>query len=271
MNANSKENTLQLRIDNKMAYAATGNREIDPDFASVIFVHGAGMDHTVWVLPTRYFVRHQRNVLAIDLPGHGRSEGPPLVSIEAMADWIVRVLDAAEVDQSAVVGHSMGSLVALETAALHPSRVRSLVMVGTSVPMPVTDALLTTSKANKHEALDMLNIWGHSRVAHVGGNATPGMWMMGGGIRLLERARPGVVYADLNACNEYVAGVTSAKSVSCPALLILGERDMMTPPRAAREISLTIANARTVTLEGAGHALLSERPDPVLDQLITMI
>ncbi|MDH3689396.1 MAG: alpha/beta hydrolase [Gammaproteobacteria bacterium] len=262
---------MELKVDDKVVYAATGNREFDPALPSVVFVHGAGMDHTVWVLPTRYFVRHKRNVLAIDLPGHGRSGGPLLTSIEEMGDWIIRVLDVAGLEQAAVVGHSMGSLAALEAAVRHPSRVRSLVMVGTSVPMPVTDALLDSSKANDHLALDMLNVWGHSRGAHIGGNATPGMWMMGGGIRLLERAAPGVVHTDLKACNEYADGLEHAKTVSCPALLILGERDMMAPPKAALELSHAIANAETVKFKGAGHALLSERPDPVLDQLIRMV
>lgn len=262
---------MQVKVDSKSTYAATGHREMDPSLSSVVFIHGAGMDHTVWVLPTRYFVRHQRNVLAIDLPGHGRSEGPLLPNIEAMADWIVRILDVAGVDQAAVVGHSMGSLVALETAVRHPSRVRSLVMVGTSVPMPVTDALLHNAKANDHLALDMLNVWGHGRRAYLGGNATPGMWMMGGGIRLLERAGPDVVYNDLNACNEYVDGLENARNVACPTLLLVGERDMMAPPRRAVDVRDAIANAETVQFDGAGHALLSERPDPVLDQLIRMV
>ncbi len=262
---------MDLTVNGHRAYAATGGRPHDPELESVVFVHGAGGDHTVWVLPSRYFARHRRNVLAVDLPGHGRSEGAALGSVEALADWVAKVLDAAGVKTAAVVGHSLGSLVALETASRHPDRVRAIALVGTSVPMPVGKPLLDSAEADDHSALDMLNLWGHSRAAHLGGNATPGMWMLGSGMRLLERSRPGVIHRDLAACNRYAAGLDRAAGVRCPALLILGERDMMTPARNAADVSKAIPEAETVVLEGAGHALLSERPDPVLDQLIRIV
>lgn len=262
---------MEFEVDGKRAYATTGTKPLDPEKKTVVFIHGAGMNQTVWVLPRRYFARHGRNVLAVDLPAHGRSEGPPLESIEEMSDWIVRLLDAAGLGRAALVGHSMGSLVALATAARHSERVRSLVMVGTAVPMPVTEALLDSSAADDHLALDMLNVWGHSRAAHLGGNATPGMWMTGGGMRLLERAGEGVVHADLSACNKYLGGLEAAAGVTCPALLILGSRDIMTPPRAARAVAKAIPEAETVVFEGAGHALMTERPDPLLDQLIRRV
>ena len=265
---------LDLTIDGHRAYAATGGRHLphpDPGLETVVFVHGAGQDHTVWVLPTRYFARHSRNVLAVDLPGHGRSEGEALVGIEAMADWIVAVLDAAGVERAAVVGHSMGSLVALEAAVRHPGRVRAIALVGVAVPMPVSDVLLTSSDRNDPAAVDMLTLWGHSPAAHLGGNATPGMWMLGGGRRLLERSRPGVIHRDLDACNRYLTGLEGAPRLKCPALLILGRRDSMTPLRSARDICGAIPGAETVVLEGAGHALLAERPDPVLDALIRVV
>lgn len=262
---------MDFTIDKKRGYAATGNRELDPDLATVMFIHGAGQDHTIWVLPTRYFVRHQRNVLSVDLPGHGRSDGPPLPTIEDMADWVIALFETTELETTAVVGHSMGTLVALETAVRHADRVRAVAMVGTSVPMPVSDALLDNASEDKHLALDMLTLWGHSRAAHLGGNSTPGMWMLGGGIRLLERAGPGVVYNDLQACADYSRGLNNAATVSCPVLLILGQRDAMTPARAAVDVSKALPNAETVVMEGSGHALLSERPDPVLDELIRIV
>ncbi len=262
---------MELNVDGHRVYAATGNKPLDPELETVVFVHGAGMDHTVWVLPTRYFARHRRNVLAVDLPGHGRSDGPLLPTVEEMADWIVSLLDVAKLTKAAVVGHSMGSLVSLAAAARHRERVRALVMIGTSVPMPVTDLLLSSAEANDHSALDMLNVWGHSRSAHLGRNSTPGMWMMGCGLRLLERAGKGVVHNDLRACNQYLAGLEDAEEVHCPALLILGSRDSMTPPRGAKAIAKAIPEAETVVLPGAGHALLAERPDPVLDELIRVV
>lgn len=262
---------MELTVDNRQVHVATGNRTLDRSLPTVVFIHGVGQDHTIWVLPTRYFVRHGRNVLAVNLPAHGRSEGPPLQSIEALADWIVKVLDAAGIETAAVVGHSMGSLIALETAVRHANRVRAIALVGTSVPMPVSDELLECAKHDDHAAVEMLTLWGHSRAAQLGGNATPGMWMIGGGQRLLERAAPGVIYADLQACNEYVNGLEHAQHLTCHALLILGGRDAMTPTRSAAAVENAIPDAETVILERAGHALLSERPDPVLDLLIRIV
>lgn len=249
---------------------ATGNRVLDPKKETVVFVHGTGQDHSIWVLPTRYFARHDRNVLAVDLPGHGRSGGAPLNSVEAMADWLIDVLDSAGLATTAVVGHSLGSLVAIAAAARHPHRVRAIALVGTTVPMPVSDFLLERAKENKHEAIEMLNFWGFSKSAQLGGNATPGNWMLGSGLRLMEKAGPGVIYADLVACNEYLEGMEHAKNVKCPALLILGERDMLTPVRSAMKLADALPNAERVVLEGSGHALLAERPDAVLDQLIRL-
>lgn len=262
---------MELTVDNRTVHVATGNRPIDPDLKTVVFIHGAGQDHTIWVLPTRYFVRHGRNVLAVNTPGHGRSDGPPLARIEDIADWIPRVMDAAGVRKAAVVGHSMGSLVALETAARHPDRVRSIALVGTAVPMPVTEELLDRAQHDEDTAVEMLTLWGYSRSAQIGGNATPGMWMVGGGRRLLQRSPPGSIYADLKACNDYVNGLEHAGQIQCPALLILGERDMMTPPRVAVAVAKAIPDAESVILPRAGHALLAERPDPVLDQLIRIV
>jgi len=262
---------MQLKINGNSVYIATGNRDPDPEKETVLFLHGTGQDHTIWVLPTRYFARHDRNVLAVDLPGHGRSGGDPLETIEAMADWAIQVLDATRLSSAAVVGHSLGSLVAIAAAARHPTRVRAIALVGTTVPMPVSGFLLDNAKKDRHEAIEMLNFWGYSKSAQLGGNATPGNWMLGGGLRLMEKAGPGVIHTDLKACNEYIEGMEHAARVTCPALLILGERDMLTPVRSAMKVADMLPNAEKVILEGSGHALLAERPDPVLDQLIRVV
>jgi pimeloyl-ACP methyl ester carboxylesterase len=262
---------MQLKINGHDVFVATGNRVPDRKKETVIFVHGAGQDHSIWVLPTRYFARHDRNVLAVDLPGHGRSGGPPLESIQEIAHWLIAVLDATELTRTAIVGHSLGSLAAIAAAARHPDRIRAIALVGTTVPMPVSDFLLERAKEDKHEAIEMLNFWGFSKSAQLGGNATPGNWMLGGGLRLMEKAGPGVIYTDLKACNDYQEGMEHAAEVACPALLILGERDMLTPVRSANKVIQALPNAEKVVLEGTGHALLSERPDPVLDLLIRVV
>jgi pimeloyl-ACP methyl ester carboxylesterase len=262
---------MEFQVRGETAYAATGNKPIDPEKKTVLFIHGAGQDHTIWVLPVRYFARHDRNVLAVDLPGHGRSRGPLLKTIEEMSDWVIEVLDAAGIERAAVVGHSMGSLVGLETAGRYPDRVRALAMVGVSIPLAVSDLLLETAGEDGHDAIDMLTYWGFSNPALIGGSPTPGMWMAGAGMRLLEQAAPGTIYADLRACDEYTAGLERAAEVTCPTLLLLGEKDRMTPVRVAQAIRDTIPRQETVIFEGAGHALLAERSDPVLDHLIRIV
>ncbi len=259
---------MKIEVGGDTAFAATGGRPFDPDQPSILFIHGAGMDHTVWALQTRYFAYRNRNVLAVDLPGHGLSGGRPLTSIGAMADWVVALLDALKIEKAGLAGHSMGSLVALDAAARHGGRVDRLALLGTCVPMPVADPLLNAAKADDHAAIDMITLWGHASDSHIGGNRAPGLWITGEGMRLLERAKPGVLYADLNACNDYTTGLEAAAKVGCPVLLILGERDAMTPMRAAKALEDAFDGAMTSIIDGTGHMMMVERPDETLDALI---
>ena len=84
---------MEFQYDGHKVFSGTGRETYQPAQPSVVFIHGAGMDHTVWLVFERYFARHGYNVLALDLPGHGRSGGDPLPSIEAMADWVGGVLE----------------------------------------------------------------------------------------------------------------------------------------------------------------------------------
>jgi pimeloyl-ACP methyl ester carboxylesterase len=259
---------MNLTVDGKSAYAYTAGRALDPKLPGVVFVHGAANDHSAFLLQSRYFAYHGCNALAVDLPGHGRSAGPPLATIEAMADWVASLLGAAGIAAAALVGHSMGSLVALECAARHPARARALALIGTAAPMPVGEALMDAAREDRHAALDMLNVWGHSAAAQIGGNTAPGMWMTGANLRLLERAAPQVLHVDLKACDAYGDGRAAGAKVRCPVLFVLGSRDLMTPPRNAAGLQAAISGARAVLLEGVGHALMAERPDAVLDALV---
>ncbi len=262
---------MELVVDGKPAYAYTAGHALDARLPSVVFVHGAANDHSAFLLQSRYFAYHGCNALAVDLPGHGRSAGPPLATIAALADWLAALLGAAGIGTAALVGHSMGSLVTLECAARHPDRARALALIGTSAPMPVGDALLAAARADSHDALDMLNVWGHSTAAQLGGNTVPGMWMTGAYVRLLERAKPQVLHVDLQVCNDYSGGLAAAARVKCPTLFVLGGRDAMTPARGAQDLRAAIPGARTVMLDGTGHALMAERPDAVLDALIGFV
>jgi pimeloyl-ACP methyl ester carboxylesterase len=258
---------MRLLVGGAEIFAGTGGRDLDPALPLVVFLHGAGLDHSVFALQSRWFAHHGSSVLAPDLPGHGRSAGAPLGSIAAMADWTVELIEAAGASKARLIGHSMGALVALETAARHPGRVTGLGLLGAAAAMPVSADLLSSAKANEHAAIDMVAIWGLGLRASIGGSKVPGLSMLGGAERLLERARPGVLFGDLSACNDYRDGLASAAKVSVPATLILGERDLMTPLKAGRALAAALPNARLVVIAGAGHMLMSERPDEVLDAL----
>jgi pimeloyl-ACP methyl ester carboxylesterase len=215
---------MRIIVDGNETYVGTGGRAFDPALPAVVFLHGAGLDHSVWALLARAFAHHGCGVLAPDLPGHGRSAGTPLVSIAALADWTAALIAAAGVSKARLVGHSMGSLIALETAARHPDKVSGLGLIATAAAMAVSADLLNAAKANDHAAIDMVAIWGNGYHATIGGSLAPGLWMLGGAERLLERARPGVLFADLAACNEYRDALAAAAKVTVPAAVILGGR-----------------------------------------------
>ena len=255
---------MQLTVNGFATFAGTGGRDFDPALPAVVFLHGGGCDHTVWALLARWFAHRGYAVLAPDLPGHGRSEGDVLGSIAAMADWTASLIAAAGATKAALVGHSMGSLIALEAATRHPDQVTALALIGSAAAMPVSRDLLGAAEANDHAAIDMVSIWGNGFAAGLGGALVPGAWMVGGTARLLERARPGVLFKDLAACNAYGDGLAAAAKVRAPATLVLGERDLMTPAAGGMKLAAALPNARATTLTGAGHMLLSERPDEVL-------
>ncbi len=259
---------MELQVQGRKAYCYTGGKAFDATLPCVVFIHGAEHDHSVWVLQSRYLAHHGYGVLALDLPGHGRSEGQALASVEAIADWIPALLDAAGVTQAALVGHSMGSLAALDCAGRHPERVSRIALIGSAFPMRVSPELLEATRDDEPRAQDMVNIWSHSSYAHYPSNPGPGFWVIGENSRLMQRQKPGVMHVDFAACNAYAAGLERAAQVRCPALFILGRRDVMTPARSGRELARAISSSRVVEVAGSGHALMAEKPDEVLDALI---
>jgi pimeloyl-ACP methyl ester carboxylesterase len=282
-------------VNGHSVYYGTGSGSATQDAPVVVFIHGAGFEHSVWVMPARFFARHGFRVVALDLPAHGRSEGEALTSIEAMALWVVELLRTLEIEQAAVVGHSMGSLVAMTLAALHPQYVKKLVLLGTSAPMPVTNLLLDAAQDNHHAAIDMANAWSHSNRGARGASDNPGMSNLNSGERLLERSDAGVFYADLSACNGFASQTLSAASLRGdllrgdllrgdslggdspesgmsgrtfpPTLVITGAEDRMTPSKAGLMVAERLPEAQTCVLPGCGHAMLSEQPNGVLDAL----
>ncbi|MGH7003914.1 MAG: alpha/beta fold hydrolase [Alphaproteobacteria bacterium] len=261
---------MQFTVQGKRVYAATGGKPFDPGLPTIVFMHGAGGDHTVWALQTRWFAWHGRAVLAVDLPGHGRSDGPALETIEALADWVFDLLDAAGVASAALVGHSMGGLIALEAAARRPQRVRALALLGCAAEMPVHEGLLKAGLAGDHLAYELITSWGLGRRAQVGGAEAPGTWMTGGTLRLLEHGKKGVVGIDLRACDRYKGSAAAVQTVKTQAVLILGASDRMSPPKAAAPLA-AIPGAKSIMIDQAGHMMMTEQPGRTLDALRTLL
>jgi pimeloyl-ACP methyl ester carboxylesterase len=262
---------MNFLVQQQPAFVYTGGKSFDAAKPSVLFIHGAANDHSVWTLKARYFAHHGFNALAVDLPGHGKSFGSARTTVSQYADWIVNLLDNGAIANAAVVGHSMGSLIALDVALRHPTRVRELVLIGTSAPMPVADALLDAAKNRPQDAFDMLNIWGHAPQMKWGRSPIPGTSLMMSYKRLLEKSAPGVLFHDLSACHQFTMREESFKQITAPTLVLSGTRDMMTPPKAASAVAKQIAGAKFASFEGAGHALMQEAPGAVLDQLKSFI
>jgi pimeloyl-ACP methyl ester carboxylesterase len=263
----------QFTVDGKAVFAATGGRPFDAGLPAVVFVHAAGMDHTVWALQTRHFAHRGRTVLALDLPGHGRSEGPALASIAELADWLADFLEAAGVGEVSIAGHSLGALTALECAAGLGDRLRALALLGVAPALPVHPDLLAAAAADDHLAVELVTSWGHGETGHLGGNLAPGLWLLGGGERLLERSAPGVLYNDLAACNAYQAerGLEAGSRVTCPCLVLLGAEDRMAPAEAGRKMAAAIPGATLTVLAGCGHMMMLEKPDETLDALMAAL
>lgn len=262
---------MRVDVRGKKAYAYSADHAPERSKPTVVFLHGAGLDHSSWALQSRYFGYHGWNVLAVDLPAHGRSEGPPLAAIGDMADWTIDLVEAAGLSGISLVGHSMGSLIALECAARNPGRVRSAALVATAFPMKVSAAFLDAARDNAPVAHDMHTIWGHAPQAPLRADPNPGMWMYGDTLARLRRLAPGVLYADLKACDDYATGLDSAARVACPVLFLLGASDVMTPPRSAQLLEKAVSRATTVRVGRSGHSLMAEAPAATLDALIDFL
>ena len=262
---------MQIQLPDHPLYAYTGGKDFDPAKPTVVFIHGVLNDHSVWILQSRYLAHHGWNVLAIDLPGHGKSGGEPPATVEAASATIVAMLDALGVAQAALVGHSFGSLIALETAARAPARVSHLVLVGTACPMRVSPALLESSVSAPMKAIEMVNTFSHATLAPPPSALGPGTWLYGGSRALMRRVlasnpRVNVFYTGFKACDDYANGEAAMAQVQCPTLFVLGSLGQMTPPKAAQSLIGRASNAQVVVLP-AGHSLMTEAPDGVLQAL----
>ena len=261
---------MKLSVRGRTAYAYTGGKPFDATLPCIVFIHGAINDHSVWTLLARWFAHHGHAVLAIDQPGHVRSAGPLMQDIQSLADWTLALLDAAGVARAAVVGHSMGSLIALEIAARAPLRITHLAMIGTAFPMKVSESLLSTARDDPLLAMDLVNAYSHSGIAPKPSFPGPGACLQGSTRALMRRVQAlwpesNLFHHDFDVCDRYSNGLVAAQAVRCPVSMILGQHDQMTAPRHASEIAAAL-RAKVITLP-AGHSLMTEVPDAVLNSL----
>lgn len=260
---------MQIQVNGHTTYCYTGGKAFNPALPTVVMVHGVLNDHSVWALQSRYLANHGWNVLAVDLPGHCRSAGEAPASVEAGADFVAALLDSAGVQRAALVGHSFGSLIALEAAARLGERVSHLVLVGTAYPMKVSPALIDAALNEPEKALRMVNVFSRSTLAPPSG---AGFWVYNAGMALgrkVLRSNPAVnvFHRGFVACDSYANGEQAIAAVQCPVLFALGAQDQMTAPKAAQGL---VAAARAAgkrvhtTSLPVGHNQMSEAPDGTL-------
>jgi len=262
---------MLFTVNGFKTYCYTGGKAFDPAKPTAVFIHGVLNDHSVWILQTRYLANHGWNVLAVDLPGHCRSDGPPPASVEEAATFIVALLDAAGVKKAALIGHSFGSLIALETAARAPECVSQIVLVGIAYPMKVSAVLLEASLKAPEKGIQMINLFSRSTLAPPPSALGPGTWVDGGNQALNRRVlasntKANVFHTGFKACDSYAGGEAAMSRLQCPVLFVLGRVDQMTSPGAAQGLVKLARDGRTVYLR-VGHHQMTEAPEAMLKAL----
>ncbi|CAN7340331.1 alpha/beta fold hydrolase [Acidovorax sp. Leaf78] len=260
---------MQIQVNGSTTYCYTGGKPFDAAKPTVVFIHGVLNDHSVWAMQSRYMANHGWNVLAVDLPGHCRSAGEAPATVEAGADFIAALLDAAGLQRAALVGHSFGSLIALEAAARLGARVSHLVLVGTAYPMKVSPALIDAALNEPEKALRMVNVFSRSTLAPPSG---AGFWVYNAGMALGRKVMRSntavnVFHRGFVACDSYANGEQAMAAVQCPVLFALGAQDQMTAPKAAQGLVAAARAAGKVvqtTSLPVGHNQMSEAPDETL-------
>jgi pimeloyl-ACP methyl ester carboxylesterase len=263
---------MYIDVQSSKTYCYTGGKSFDASKPTVVFIHGVLNDHSVWILQSRYLAHHGWNVLAVDLPGHCKSAGEAPASVEAAADFILALLDAAGVQKAALIGHSWGSLIALEAAARLKERASHLVLVGTAYPMKVAPALIESSLNNPMKALTMVNVFSRSTIAAPPSALGPGTWVYGAGMALGKRvlasnAKVNLFHRGFVACDSYANGENAIAAITCPVLFLLGTQDQMTHPKAAQGLMQAARSAGKQVQQvmvPVGHHQMTEAPDDTL-------
>lgn len=274
-----------------------------PGRPTLLCIHGGGLDHRVWLAPLQRLAVHGFGFIAPDLPGHGASGGAPLADVPSMARWVTRLIDvlrpdvprpdvphpmvadnatrpAAGSESLLLVGQSMGAMVALHAAGEDGRRVATgaspriagIALLATAFPLAVSAALLEATASDEPGAQVMVNTWSHAIPRPGEGEIPPAQAVaMAANLACMQSQRSGTLRTDLQACNDYADGLTSAAQLRSPALLLLGDKDRMTPPHNAQALAAALqaqAGTRIVTLPGTGHNMMGEAPDAVAAALM---
>ncbi len=266
---------MYLTVNQAQTYCYTGGKPPDASKPTLVLIHGVLNDHSVWILQSRYLANHGFNVLAVDLPGHCRSAGDAPATVEEAADFVVALLDATGVQTAALVGHSWGSLIALEAAARLGQRISHLVLVGTAFPMKVSPLLLKLSVDAPEQAIKLVNVFSRSTLAPAPSALGPGTWVYGASMALGRRVLASntavnVFYRGFLACDSYLKGELAMAQVVCPVLFVLGTLDQMTPPKSAQGLISAARNSgKTVQVVNlpVGHNQMTEAPGELLDAI----
>jgi pimeloyl-ACP methyl ester carboxylesterase len=255
---------MNFLVQQQPAYVYTAGRDFDVDKPTVILIHGAANDHRVWQEIADGLAHEAINCLAIDLPGHGKSFADAKTRVEDYADWIINLLDNGAIKQAVLVGHSMGSLIAIDCARRYPGRVAKLILVGTAAPMPVAEKILNMARDEVEAAYDLL-----VRSSFFGKKNADGTWppvttVMQSYRRILADSRVGALANDMQACNQYAIDHAALQSIATPTLVIIGAEDRMTSANAGEAITQSLPNASSVVIVNAGHMMMAESPRDVL-------
>ena len=254
-----------FQLENKNIYASDSGQGLDKNKDTIVFLHGSGLSHIVWSLAEQFFSSKNFNVLSIDLPGHGNSDGPCLDSIEKIADWLEKVFDKLQLKNLILVGHSQGCLEILEYSSRYKERIKKLVFVGGSNKMPVHPDLIELAQNGHSDAVKLMMKWGYEgSKKFIGGNPVE---------KIIQSPRDisEILAVDLKACNNYSNGSEAAKAINLPSMLLYGELDKMVNLEAGKKFSNLIKNSITHVIKGCGHMIMIEKAFEMREKILEFL
>ena len=254
-----------FQIENKNIHASDAGQGIDLGKETIVFLHGSGLSHIVWSLTEQFFSNKNFNVLSVDLPGHGNSDGPCLDTIEKIADWLEQVFISLNLEKLTLVGHSQGCLEILEYASKYKNRLKKIVFIGGSNKMPVHSDLIDLAKNGDSDAVKLMMKWGYEgSKKFIGGNPVE---------KIIQSPRDirEILAVDLVACNNYKNGTDAAKSIECPSLFIFGSLDKMVNLEAGKKFSKLVKNSTVHVIEGCGHMIMIEKAFEMRDKVLEFL